>query len=76
MVTEVLVGLGMLIACIVALIWFGRRSGVDATEAGDAAQDEATQASVIARQQAMAQAEADAPHDLPTVTHRLNDGGF
>lgn len=76
MAIEVLVGLGMLMASIATLIWFGRRSGADATKADDATQNEATQASVITKQQQMAQAEADAPHDTPGVMHRANDGTF
>ena len=71
-----LVGFGMLMATIGGLIWFGRRDGSDATKAGDAATEEATQASVITKQQQMAQAEADAPHDPPGVMHRANDGTF
>ena len=74
--TEVLIGIAMAGAVLGALIWFGRSSGVDATKAGEAAQDEATQASVITKQQQMAQAEADAPHDTPGVAHRANDGSF
>nr|WP_321986118.1 hypothetical protein [uncultured Lichenicoccus sp.] len=71
-----LVGFGMLMVTIGGLIWFGRSDGTNATRAGDAAQDEATQASVITKQQQMAQAEADAPHDTPGVMHRANDGTF
>lgn len=54
----------------------GVRSGENHVKASEAAQIEAAQDEVIARQQAMAAAQADSPRTIQELTDRLGKGQF